>query len=56
VVLIGGLIDLPFSLYRQFVVEERFGFNKMTFGLFWPTCSRLVACVLGLPLLLACCG
>ncbi|WBY01166.1 M48 family metallopeptidase [Ramlibacter tataouinensis] len=31
--LIGGLLDLPFSLYATFVVEERFGFNKMTWKL-----------------------
>jgi STE24 endopeptidase len=31
--LIGGLLDLPFTLYQTFVVEERFGFNKMTFRL-----------------------
>ncbi len=31
--LIGMLIDLPLSLYRTFVLEQRFGFNKMTFGL-----------------------
>ena len=30
---IGGLLDLPFSLYRTFVLEERFGFNKSTPGL-----------------------
>lgn len=30
---ISGAIDLPFSLYRTFVVEERFGFNKMTLRL-----------------------
>ncbi len=28
--LISGLIDLPASLYRTFVLEEKFGFNKMT--------------------------
>lgn len=28
-VLIGGLLDLPFSLYRIFGIETRFGFNKM---------------------------
>src|SRR3954453_10247016 len=27
---IGGLLDLPFTLYQTFVIEERFGFNKMT--------------------------
>ena len=29
-VLISGLIDLPVSLYKTFVQEKRFGFNKMT--------------------------
>src|SRR5215471_3061415 len=28
VVAITGLIDLPFDYYRQFSVEERFGFNR----------------------------
>ncbi len=26
--LIGSVIDLPFSLYRTFVLEQKFGFNK----------------------------
>ena len=30
--LIGGAIDLPFSLYQTFVVEARHGFNRTT----WP--------------------
>lgn len=55
VALIGGLVDLPFSLYGQFGIEQRFGFNKMTFGLWLLDLAKmtLVACVLGLPLLLA---
>jgi STE24 endopeptidase len=28
--LISGLLDLPVTLYQTFVIEERFGFNKMT--------------------------
>jgi hypothetical protein len=28
--LISGLIDLPATLYQTFVLEQRFGFNKMT--------------------------
>ncbi len=32
--LIGGLIDLPFDLYRTFVVEQSFGFNRMTLRLY----------------------
>lgn len=33
-IIIGALIDFPFSIYRTFVVEEKFGFNKMNAGLF----------------------
>ncbi|MEO7335624.1 MAG: M48 family peptidase, partial [Caldimonas sp.] len=31
---IGGLIELPFELYGTFVVEQRFGFNRMTWRLY----------------------
>ncbi len=33
-IILGTLIDLPFSIYRTFVVEEKFGFNKMNARLF----------------------
>ncbi len=33
-IIAGVFIDLPFSIYRTFVVETKFGFNKMTFPLF----------------------
>lgn len=29
-----GLLDIPFSLYKQFRLEKRFGFNRMTLGLY----------------------
>ena len=32
--LIFSVFAIPFSLYSQFVVEEKFGFNRMTPGLF----------------------
>lgn len=32
--LISHVIDLPMDLYRTFVIEARFGFNKMTAGLY----------------------
>jgi STE24 endopeptidase len=32
---IMALLDLPFSLYHTFVVEERFGFNRSTLGVFF---------------------
>jgi STE24 endopeptidase len=50
---ISGLLDLPFDWYRQFVLEERFGFNKMTKGLWLGDMVKgaLVGAVIGLPLL-----
>jgi STE24 endopeptidase len=50
--LISGALDLPFVLYSTFKIEERFGFNKMTFRL-WLTDlvkSSLVGLVVGLPI------
>ncbi len=49
---ISGLIDLPVDWYRQFRLEQRFGFNKMTPGLFVADMLKglLLAVVLGLPL------
>ena len=51
--LILSIIDLPFDLYRTFVIEEKFGFNKMTKGLFFKDflVGLLVSAVLGLPFL-----
>jgi len=34
VFLISAVLDLPFSLYRTFRIEQRFGFNRMTPRLF----------------------
>ena len=34
VALLGDLITLPFELYSTFVLEERYGFNRRTIGLF----------------------
>jgi STE24 endopeptidase len=48
-----GAADVPFEWYRQFRIEERFGFNRMTPALFVADLlkSALVAAALGLPLL-----
>lgn len=50
---ISGLIDLPFDYYRQFVLESRFGFNKMTPALFFADALKtgLIGAAIGLPLL-----
>lgn len=52
-VLITSLLDLPFELYQQFVIEERFGFNKMSLSLFFKDMLKnwLIGAALGLPLL-----
>ena len=49
---IGSIIDLPFSLYRTFVLEERFGFNKTTFKLWLQDAlkSMFIGACIGLPL------
>jgi STE24 endopeptidase len=53
VAVILGAADLPFEWYRQFHIEEKFGFNRMTPRLFLVDTlkSVLVAAALGLPLL-----
>jgi STE24 endopeptidase len=50
---ISGVLDLPFDYYRQFVLESRFGFNKMTVGLWLGDMVKgvLVGAAIGLPLL-----
>jgi len=52
-VAISGLVDLPFDYYRQFVLEQRFGFNTMRRSLFFMDMLKGVAlgAVIGLPLL-----
>ncbi|MES2935177.1 MAG: M48 family metallopeptidase [Pseudomonadota bacterium] len=51
--LISGLIDLPFDYYKQFVLEEKFGFNKMTLRLFIADMFKgaLLGAAIGLPLI-----
>ncbi len=49
---IGALVDLPFTLYQTFVIEERFGFNKMTLRLWLADLAKstAVGVVIGLPI------
>ncbi len=51
-VVIGGLIDLPFSLYGTFVLEEKFGFNKMTWKLWLGDAIKgaFIGALIGLPI------
>lgn len=52
VVVLITLLDLPFEWYRQFRVEQSFGFNRMTLGLFVTDNlkSLLLTAALGLPI------
>jgi STE24 endopeptidase len=53
VLLLSSLLETPFDLYRTFVIEARFGFNKMTWVLYLVDAfkSLLLGAVIGLPLL-----
>ncbi|MEP7297622.1 MAG: M48 family metallopeptidase [Burkholderiales bacterium] len=48
---IGGLLDLPFELYRTFRVEQRFGFNRMTWRLYLTDAVKgvFIGALVGLP-------
>jgi STE24 endopeptidase len=51
----GFIVGLPFSLYRTFTLEARFGFNTMTPQLFVADLAKqlLLTVLIGAPLLLA---
>lgn len=53
VVLIGAIIDLPFSIYRTFQLEQRFGFNNTTVKTFVSDIIKntIVMALIGMPLL-----
>jgi STE24 endopeptidase len=53
--LLQGALSLPLAFYRTFVLESRFGFNRMTLGLFFADLAKQIALALalGVPLILA---
>ena len=48
---IGSLLDLPFALYSTFRIEQRFGFNRMTWKMYLADTAKgaLVGALVGLP-------
>lgn len=54
VLALSALVDLPFSVFRQFSLEARFGFNRMTPAVFLADLGKqlLLATVIGIPVLL----
>jgi STE24 endopeptidase len=53
--IISSILDIPLSLYKTFVIEEKFGFNKSTPALFISDQFKnlLLLLVIGIPLALA---
>lgn len=53
IMLLASLIDLPFSWYRTFKIESRFGFNRMDLKLFLSDNAKMFALTLalGVPLI-----
>ncbi len=53
VLLLSGVLEMPFTLYKTFGIEARFGFNKMTLALYVIDALKSLAlgAVFGLPLL-----
>jgi len=51
---VSSLVSTPFDLYRTFVIENRFGFNKMTWQLYLLDMLKGLAlsAAIGIPLLL----
>ena len=52
-IIIGAVLDLPFTLYKTFGLEARFGFNKTTPGLYITDLFKqtLLFLIIGVPLL-----
>ena len=50
---INGVADLPFTLYQTFRIEQRFGFNKITFKLWLQDAAKssLLGLAIGVPLI-----
>jgi STE24 endopeptidase len=50
--IVGAAAALPFTLYQTFVIEERFGFNKMSFRLWLADLAKsgVIGGLIGLPI------
>ena len=55
VVALLSIVEIPFSYYRTFVIEQQYGFNKMTRAMFFADLVRknMLGILLGAPLLLS---
>ncbi len=53
-IIVSSVIDIPMSLYRAFVIEEKYGFNKMTLKIFFVDMLKNTALmsIIGIPMIL----
>jgi len=53
--IVSSVIDIPFDYYKTFTIDEKFGFNKMTRGMFYSDLIKhsIVGVILGAPILFA---
>lgn len=53
--IVSSFVELPFDYYKTFVVDEKYGFNKMTPGMFFSDLVKhsIVGIALGAPILFA---
>jgi len=53
-ILLNAVLSLPFRIYSIFVIEERFGFNKTTWGTFLVDIAKgtVLAIIIGAPLVM----
>ena len=53
VMLISALLDIPLSLYKTFIIEARFGFNRTTLSVFILDLIKgaIITLILGIPLI-----
>lgn len=53
--IINQLLSLPFDIYNQFVIEEKFGFNKSTYKLFFMDQIKglVLSALIGGPIIMA---
>ncbi|HQT81602.1 MAG TPA: M48 family metallopeptidase [Ferrovaceae bacterium] len=55
VTLMGSIIELPLNLYSTFVIEQRFGFNRLTPAMYLSDLFKntLIGILIGVPIILA---
>jgi STE24 endopeptidase len=52
IMIVGGILDLPFSIYRTFVLEQKFGFNNTDIKTFITDNIKalIITLIIGLPM------